>query len=209
MTNLSKTRRTFEEEAMPHLDALYGTAVRLTRSPSDAEDLVQETLLKAYRFMDRYEAGTNMKAWLMRILTNTFINKYRRKVRERDVLEGTSAGAVGDGVMSRATMRGLREADGQMERRIILQEIEAAIDELSEDQRLVLLLADVHELAYREIAENLGVPVGTVMSRLHRARKELQVKLIKQARQLGVLQSVDHGEILSLEDARRRRGGES
>ena len=135
-------RRTFEAEALPHLDALYATGLRMTRSPSDAEDLVQETLLKAYRFMARYQAGTNMKAWLLRILTNTFINRYRRKVRERDVLDGAASVPVGEGVMSRQAMRGLHDSTGAVERRMILQEIEAAIDTLPDDYRMVILLAD-------------------------------------------------------------------
>ena len=162
--------------------------------------------------MDRYQQGTNMKAWLLRILTNTFINRYRRKVRERDVMEGAASVPVGEGVMSRAAMRGLHDAQGTMQRPLILREIEAAIDELSDDYRIVLLLADVQELAYREISESLGIPLGTVMSRLHRARREVQGRLLKQARQLGILPaeetSAEEGASpISLEDERLRRQG--
>src|SRR5688572_24589898 len=111
-------RQEFQEEALPYLDALYGTAMRLTRSPSDAEDLVQDTLLKAYRFYDRFEAGTNMKAWLLKILTNTFINRYRRGSRERNVFEGADAAPVGEGVMSRQAMRALTDPVGSAQRRL-------------------------------------------------------------------------------------------
>src|SRR5690606_34065655 len=100
-------RVAFEREALPHLDTLYSTALRLTRSPSDAEDLVQDTLLKAYRFYDKFEAGTNFKAWLLKIETNTFINRYRRRTRERNVFEGAAAEPVGEGLMSRSAMRRL------------------------------------------------------------------------------------------------------
>ncbi|MEO0325660.1 MAG: sigma-70 family RNA polymerase sigma factor [Myxococcota bacterium] len=180
-------RRDFEAEALPHLDTLYGAALRYTRSPSDAEDLVQDTLLKAYRFYDRFEAGTNMKAWLLKILTNTFINRYRRKVRERKVFDGVTAKPVGEGVMSRAAMRGLSRPVEDAQRRLLAEEIQAAIDELPEDYRIMVLLADVEELAYKEIAGIVGCPVGTVMSRLHRARKQLQKKLVQQAVELGIV----------------------
>ena len=181
------TRRAeFERDAMVHLDSLYATALRLTRSPSDAEDLVQDTLLRAYRFWDRFEAGTNLKAWLLRIETNTFINRYRRSVRERNVFDGAMAAPVGEGVMSRAAMRGLTRPVEDAQRGILAREIQNAIDELPEDHRIMILLADVEELSYREVAEAVGCPIGTVMSRLHRARKTLQRKLIEQAVQLGI-----------------------
>ncbi|MAQ15339.1 MAG: RNA polymerase subunit sigma [Sandaracinus sp.] len=184
-------RADFEREAMAHLDALYGTAIRLTRTPSDAEDLVQDTLLRAYRFWDRFEAGTNLKAWLLRILTNTFINRYRRTVRERKVFDGAMATPVGEGVMSRSAMRGLTKPIEDAQRRILATEIQRAIDELPEDHRMMILLADVEELSYKEIAEIVGCPVGTVMSRLHRARKGLQKKLIRQAIQMGIVDEAE------------------
>lgn len=180
-------RATFEEEALSHLDALYGAALRLTRSPSDAEDLVQDTFVKAYRFYYRFESGTNMKAWLFRIQTNTFINRYRRKVRERATLGGKSAATVGDGVMSRETMRALRDPSRLADRPLISEEIERALEALPEDYRIVVLLSDVEELAYREIAEIVGCPIGTVMSRLHRARKMLRSSLVDQAVALGIV----------------------
>ncbi|MEM6959250.1 MAG: sigma-70 family RNA polymerase sigma factor [Myxococcota bacterium] len=184
-----KTRakqKRFEAEALPHLDALYGAALRLTRNPSDAEDLVQDALMKAFRFYDRFEAGTNMKAWLLRIQRNAFINKYRRSVRERAVFDGVSAAPVGDGVMSREAMRGLTRPIEAAQRRMLAQEIQAAFDELPEEHRLIVTLADVEELSYREIADVLDCPIGTVMSRLHRARKALQRQLVEQAAAMGI-----------------------
>ena len=180
-------REEFEREALKHLDSLYATALRLTRSPSDAEDLVQDTFLKAYRFSDHFEAGTNLKAWLFKILTNTFINKYRRTTRERRVLDGDEAEPVGDGVMSRAAMRALTDPVGDAMRPLVVKEIQSALDELSDEHRLMIVLADVEELSYKEIADIVGCPIGTVMSRLHRARKQMQHKLVDTAMHMGII----------------------
>jgi RNA polymerase sigma-70 factor (ECF subfamily) len=184
-------RQLFETEARPHLDTLYSVALRLTRSPVDAEDLVQDTLVRAYRFYERFEAGTNFKAWLLRIQMNSFVNRYRRKSREREVFEGPMATPVGEGVMSRATMRGLTDPVGDAERRLIGHEINRAFDELSDDARAMVMLADVEELSYKEISDIVGCPIGTVMSRLHRARKQLQGSLQKHAVQLGIIDEED------------------
>ncbi len=182
-----RRRRTeFEREAMPHLDALYATALRLTRRPEDAEDLVQDAMIKAYRFHDRFEVGTNFKAWLLKILTNTFINRYRRGQLERGTLDGAAAVPVGEGVMSRDAMRGLLDPVDAVQRSVLAGEIQRALDEISEEHRVIVLLADVEELSYKEIADIVGVPVGTVMSRLHRARKALQVRLVAQAEAMGI-----------------------
>ncbi len=183
----AKLRAEFEREALPHLDTLYGAALRLTRSPSEAEDLVQDTLLKAFRFFERFEAGTNMKAWLLKILTNTFINRYRRKVRERNVFDGEMARPVGEATMSRATVRRLRNPVDDVERKMLADEIEAALVRLPPEHRVMIELADIQELSYREIADIVGCPIGTVMSRLHRARKTMQVDLIDQAVALGIV----------------------
>ncbi len=188
-------RRHFEADAQPHLDTLYSMALRLTRAPVDAEDLVQDTLVRAYRFYDRFEAGTNFKAWLLRIQMNTFVNRYRRATRERQVFDGPMAGPVGEGVMSRASMRALTDPVGDAQRRLIGREIERAFQELSDEARAMVLLADVEELSYKEIAEVVGCPIGTVMSRLHRARKQLQGSLQKHAVQLGIIDD-DDGEAL-------------
>lgn len=191
MNQTEETKSLEQEEfaklALEHLDSLYGAALRLTRSESDAEDLVQDAFLKAYRFYDRFEPGTNLRAWLLRIVTNTFINKYRRKTRERKVFDGEDAEPVGDGVMSRAAMRALHDPDGDAMRSLVTQEIQRALDELSEEHRLMIVLADVEELSYKEISDIVGCPIGTVMSRLHRARKHLQVKLVGTAIDMGII----------------------
>jgi RNA polymerase sigma-70 factor (ECF subfamily) len=212
-------RATLEQEefarlALEHLDSMYGAAMRLTRSPSDADDLVQDAFLKAYRFYDKFEPGTNLRAWLLRILTNTFINKYRRNVRERKVLDGEDAEPVGDGVMSRAAMRALTEPESDAMRAIVSQEIQKALDELSEEHRLMIVLADVEELSYKEIADIVGCPIGTVMSRLHRARKQMQGRLVEQAVEMGIVDAARvmpdgdprSDEPVSLDAYRRARG---
>jgi RNA polymerase sigma-70 factor (ECF subfamily) len=208
---IASERSLFEAEARPHLDTLYSAALRLTRSAVDAEDLVQDTLIRAYRFYDRFEAGTNFKAWLLRIQMNAFVNRYRRKTREREVFEGAMAAPVGEGVMSRATMRALTDPVGDAQRRLIAREIGRAFEELSDDARTMVLLADVEELSYKEIAEVMGCPIGTVMSRLHRARKLLQVSLQQHAVQLGIIvEDEDDGEDpVSLEAFRSRKAVKS
>ncbi len=210
-SKIASGRSPFEAEARPHLDTLYSNALRLTRSPVDAEDLVQDTLVRAYRFYERFEAGTNFKAWLLRIQMNAFVNRYRRKTREREVLEGAMAAPVGEGVMSRATMRALTDPVGDAQRRLISREITRAFEGLSEDARAMVLLADVEELSYKEIAEVMGCPIGTVMSRLHRARKQLQVSLQQHAVQLGIIaEDEDDGEDpVSLEAFRSRKAVKS
>ena len=204
-------RQIFEVEARPQLDTLYAMALRLTRSPVDAEDLVQDTLVRAYRFYDRFEAGTNFKAWLLRIQMNTFVNRYRRATRERQVFDGPMAVPVGEGVMSRASMRGLTDPVGDAQRRLIAREINRAFEELSEDARAIVVLADVEELSYKEIADVVGCPIGTVMSRLHRARKQLQVSLQKHAVQLGIIEDSDDpvDEPIPLEAFRARKAVKS
>lgn len=180
-------RDDFERDALAHLDALYSMALRLTRSPADADDLVQDTYLKAHRFSDHFEAGTNLKAWLFKILTNTFINKYRRATREREVIEDAGQGPVGEGVMSHAAMCALTDPVGTALAPLVSAEIQRALDTLPEDYRTMVLLADVEELSYKEIADVVGCPIGTVMSRLHRARKQLQLHLYEHARALGIV----------------------
>ncbi len=202
-------RDDFERDALAHLDSLYAMAMRLTRSPADADDLVQDTYLKAHRFSDHFEAGTNLKAWLFKILTNTFINKYRRATRERDVLEDAGQGPLGEGVMSHAAMRALTDPVGTALQPLVSAEIQRALDTLPEDYRTMILLADLEELSYKEIAEVVGCPIGTVMSRLHRARKQLQGQLYEHARALGIVTDADaaHGASapIALDAYRERR----
>jgi RNA polymerase sigma-70 factor (ECF subfamily) len=191
----------FEEAALAHLDALYGASLRLTRNESEAQDLVQDALVRAYRFQHHFEPGTNLKAWLLRILTNTFINHYRRAARERRVLDQEDSAPIGDGVMSRSAMRCLTDSTAVAQEGLLREEIIAAIDDLPEDYRVMVLLADVEELAYKEIADMLSVPIGTVMSRLHRARKLLQKSLIDQAVQMGIVNVTDDADDTAEADA--------
>jgi RNA polymerase sigma-70 factor (ECF subfamily) len=208
---IAAQRQLFEADARPHLDTLYSMALRLTRSPVDAEDLAQDTLVRAYRFYDRFEAGTNFKAWLLRIQMNAFVNRYRRATRERQVFEGPMAVPVGEGVMSRASMRGLTDPVDDAQRRLIAREISRAFEELSDDARAIVLLADVEELSYKEIADVVGCPIGTVMSRLHRARKQLQGSLHKHAVQLGIIEEGDDDieDPIPLEAFRSRKARKS
>lgn len=170
---------TFAEDAMPLMDGLYSAAMRMTRNASDAEDLVQETFLKAYRAYERFEAGTNLKAWMYRILTNSYINEYRKKQRRPDETDLDDVedlylyrrlGGAESATLSRSAEDELMELFGE-------DEVKVALEDLPEHYRLPILLADVEGFAYKEIAEILDVPIGTVMSRLHRGRKQLQKRL--------------------------------
>src|SRR4030095_1608029 len=177
----------FADEAVGHLDALYAVACKLTRNPSEAEDLVQDTLLKAMRARDQFHAGTNLKAWLLRILTNTFINKYRRGGLERSVLDGPDADPLADGWIGASTMEAMRDPESRAMRALLEKEIVAALDELPEEFRLAVVLSDVEELSYKEISEIMGSPIGTVMSRWHRGRRILKGRLYEHARSLGIV----------------------
>ncbi|MDP9001011.1 MAG: sigma-70 family RNA polymerase sigma factor [Myxococcota bacterium] len=177
----------FTDEAMTHLDALYGVACKLTRNPTEAEDLVQDALVKAMRGRQQFQAGTNLKAWLFRILTNTFINKYRRGGLERAILEGPDADPLADGWVSASTMRQLRDPETFALMPMVEGEIRQALDALPPEFRLAVVLCDVEEFSYEEIAGIMGCPIGTVMSRLHRGRKLLQRTLYNHALALGIV----------------------
>lgn len=179
------TPREFELQALPHAESLYAVALRMTRRAADAEDLVQETLLKGLRARHQFQIGTNLKGWLMRILTNTFINRYKRGSLERTVLGGPEVNPLSDGWISTETMRALRDPESQALRPLVAEEIQKAVDALPEDYRLAVLLVDVQELSYKEAADAMGCPVGTVMSRLHRGRRLLKGRLVDQAEALG------------------------
>jgi len=181
----------FEAEVLEHLDALYGVAFRLVKEAAAAEDLVHDTIIKAVRARSQYQPGTNLKAWLLRILTNTFINRHRRGGLERDVLEGPDASPLADRWIGAATMRAMRDPERDALAPLIEAEVRQALDELPEEFRLAIVLSDVEGLAYKEIAEVMGCPVGTVMSRLHRARKLLQSSLRDQAVAMGIIQEDD------------------
>jgi RNA polymerase sigma-70 factor (ECF subfamily) len=179
----------FEDDAMPLAPQLYAAAMRLTRNPSDAEDLVQETLLKAYRAYNSFETGTNLRAWLYRILTNTFINKYRRDTRRP--LE-SDLGELEDVYLFRRLRRETStgptsSAEEQLLDGLVDADVKEAIESLPESFRMVVLLADVEGFSYKEIAEILEIPIGTVMSRLHRGRKALQRALWDFALERGLI----------------------
>jgi len=183
--------REFERELLPNLPALLAVANRLTRSRAEAEDLLQDTCVKAFRSRDQYRPGTNLRGWLLAILRNTFLNGYRRRSLERRTLEGPDAGALAAGWIGAASLRALRDPDSGGLDGVLERPLLDAIDELPADFRMVVLLADVEELSYREIADTLGCPIGTVMSRLHRARRVLRARLIEHARSLGIAPDED------------------
>ncbi len=170
---------TFAEQAMPLMSSLYSGALRMTRNPADADDLVQETYLRAYRGFGGFQEGTNLKAWMYRILTNTYINAYRAKQRRPDE---TDLDEVEDLYLYRRlggleAARSGRSAEDELMDTFSEAEVKTAIEELPENFRMAVLLADVEGFSYKEIAEILDIPIGTVMSRLHRGRKALQKAL--------------------------------
>ena len=177
----------FEAEALRHLDALYRTALRMTRSEADAEDLVQETYIRAFRFREQFTLGTNMKAWLFRILTNTFINTYRRKSAQPEVtdLEGVDEFSLYRRMADDRAASSSPDPEAELLKGVVDTEVTDALEELPEKFRTTVLL-DVEGFSYKEIAEMLGIPIGTVMSRLHRGRKFLQKRLYDLARERGI-----------------------
>jgi RNA polymerase sigma-70 factor (ECF subfamily) len=168
----SSRRSAFEKEALVHLDALYRVALRLTANPSDADDLVQETMLKAYRSWEQYQPGTNAKGWLLTILRNSFINEYRRRTRHPETVDV-------DTIEPFAVFQDIQEDDpqGAFFDKIVDDEVLRAIDGLPEAFRETVVLSDVEGMSYQEIGKILGIPGGTVKSRLFRARQMLQGKL--------------------------------
>ena len=183
----------FAELAMPYMDALYSAALRMTRNAADAEDLVQETYLRAYRGYAGFEPGTNLRAWLYRILTNTYINSYRAKQRRPDERQLDDVedlylyrrlGAVEEAMAARS-------AEDELMDLFTDEEVKAALDSLPEQFRIAVYLADVEGFSYKEIADILEIPIGTVMSRLHRGRKAMQRELYEFAMNRGLTGSVE------------------
>lgn len=169
-------RARFESLALPHLDALYGLALRLCHNARDAEDLVQDAVLRSYQSFDRFTGDERCKAWLFRVLTNIFINKYRRRVLERRVAESLEQAGDG-GILSADVLRRGRDPEAALQAGLVGDSVQRALLDLPEDFRMAVLLCDVEEFSYREIAEIMDCPVGTVMSRLHRGRRLLQEAL--------------------------------
>jgi RNA polymerase sigma-70 factor (ECF subfamily) len=184
-----KRRARFNDEAMVHLNAMYGLALRLSKNERDAEDLVQETCLKAFQHFDKYTQGTNCKAWLFKILTNTFINRYRKKQRQRTVLADDMTPSPLARVVAATPNPIERNAADQSElfERLFGDEVSAALEKVPVDFRMAVLLVDLYNFSYKETAEMMRCPIGTVMSRLYRGRRILQGQLADYAEQQGII----------------------
>ncbi|HEY7711587.1 MAG TPA: sigma-70 family RNA polymerase sigma factor [Candidatus Entotheonella sp.] len=180
------TREEFESLALEHFDALYNTAMRLTRNPGEAQDLVQETFLKAYRFFHRFKPGTNIKAWLFTILRNTYINAYRKASRQQQQVDFDQVAPfyADPSATSAWTNRGSVE---ELLHYLVQDDVKRALEALPDEYRMVILLADLEDFAYKEIADIVGCPVGTVMSRLFRGRRLLRKSLAEFAKKSGYI----------------------
>ena len=214
-----KQRRDFEEIALPHLGSLFGAAFRLTRNARDAEDLVQDVMLRAYRFWDSFERDSNCKAWLFKILTNTFINSYQKAKRGREVLSAAVAEQQAtDGVLIHENSVSQRDPEGLLVEHSLSEDVARALADIPADFRLAVVLCDIEGFSYKEIAEIMECPVGTVMSRLHRGRRLLKQSLREYAIAQGVVkegkqldrqperpEESDKGEMIRLDDYRRSR----
>jgi RNA polymerase sigma-70 factor (ECF subfamily) len=186
-TDQADLRARFERDVLPVLPSLYGAALRMTRNPADAEDLVQDTYLRAFRGFGGFQEGTNLKAWLYRILTNSYINTYRKKQREPQIVEGPDD--ADDWFLY--DRLGGRNVEGSAEEEVLDKipdaDVKAALESLPENFRMPVLLADVEGFSYKEIAEIMDTPIGTVMSRLHRGRKALEKALWQTAKERGLV----------------------
>ncbi|MBA2663629.1 MAG: sigma-70 family RNA polymerase sigma factor [Bradymonadaceae bacterium] len=193
----------FEETALGHLDELYATALRYTKNEKDAEDLVQETFLKAYTNWHRFEKGTNCRAWLFTILTNTFINKYRRKKKEREILNADDLRPIEQNFFNRERSQFYHSPERETMNKTFTGDVQDALEELPEEFRMVVVLADLNDFSYKEIAHILDCPVGTVMSRLFRGRKMMRENLVEVAYERGIIR--DREPFLHEESNRTRR----
>lgn len=173
----------FEREALPHMDALYNFALRMTSDPDEADDLLQETYLKAYRFFDKFEQGTNCKAWLFRIMKNSFINIYRRSSKEPDKVDYNDVEEFYHSIRAESTDP--NDLEAQIFSNILDDDVSTALESLPEEFRTVVILCDIEGFTYEEIADFVECPIGTVRSRLHRGRKMLRVKLLDYAKERG------------------------
>jgi RNA polymerase sigma-70 factor (ECF subfamily) len=190
----------FEKEALPHLPALYAAALRMTRHEKDAEDLVQDALVRAYRFFDTFEAGTNCKAWLFRILTNVFCNRYREREREHEILhEAEASPANFEQFLAGADAE--RDVETALLGQMVSGDVEKALAALPSDFRMAVILADLEDFSYKEIAEIMECPAGTVMSRLYRGRKMLQQALYGYAVDQGIIKAGSHADVAPAADA--------
>ncbi|HKK26285.1 MAG TPA: sigma-70 family RNA polymerase sigma factor [Gracilimonas sp.] len=176
-------QKDFDEEIIPHMDALYNFALRLTTDPNDAEDLVQDTIVKAYRFFSSYEKGTNAKAWMFRILKNSFINNYRKTSKKPSQVDYDEVSSYYESI--RAERTETSDLESLMFREMMDDDLSTALTRLPEDFRTVVLLCDVEGYTYEEIANMLDVPIGTIRSRLHRGRNLLKTELLEYAKKRG------------------------
>jgi len=177
----------FGSQAMPYVDSLYNTAYRMTRSAEDAEDLVQETYFKAYKYYDKFEEGTNFKAWLFKIMKNTFINNYRKKKLTPHKIDFSEIEESYERVIQKNAPDLIRDPESEIFQDMMDADVKRALDSLPHDYKMVVLLADIEGFSYKEIAEILDCPVGTVMSRLYRGRKMLERTLLEYARKYGYI----------------------
>ena len=173
----------FEREAIPHMSLLYNYALRMTNNPADADDLVQETYLKAYRFWDKYEQGTNIRAWLFRIMKNSYINRYRKETKEPETVDYEEVQGFYASV--RAESADANDLQGSIFNNLLDDDVSNAIASLPDDFRTVVILCDIEGLTYEEIAEFVECPLGTVRSRLHRGRRILRTQLMEYAKSRG------------------------
>jgi RNA polymerase sigma-70 factor (ECF subfamily) len=180
-----KKHTEFEAEALPHMDVLYNFALRTTGNADDARDLLQETYLKAYRFWDKYEKGTNIRAWLFRIMKNSYINRYRKEAKEPDKVDYEDVENFYNTIRAESTDP--NDLQEQLYGSLLGDEVTKALQSLPDDFRTVIILCDIEGLTYEEIAEFVDCPIGTVRSRLHRGRKLLQAKLLDYAKQQGMI----------------------
>jgi RNA polymerase sigma-70 factor (ECF subfamily) len=214
----------FEREALPHLPALYAAALRMTRHEKDAEDLVQDALLRAYRFFDTFEAGTNCKAWLFRILTNVFCNRYREREREHEIMNEAEASSANVEQFLAGAGADAADAESALLGHMVSADVEKALASLPPDFRMAVILADLEDFSYKEIAEIMECPAGTVMSRLYRGRKLLQQLLYQYAVEQGIIKAGSHEDVapaataasaittnapVDIASYRRRKGGGS
>ncbi|HPG40762.1 MAG TPA: sigma-70 family RNA polymerase sigma factor [bacterium] len=181
-------REKFEKVSLQYMDILYSSALRLTKNSAEAEDLVQDTYLRAYRFFDKFLEGTNFKAWIFRIMTNTFINKYRKKARSPQQVELDKVSFFIEDEREEHDHRTVNVYEKDTYHELFDDEINTALDRLSKNFKQIIVLADVEGLTYREIAEKANIPLGTVMSRLFRARRMLQKSLYGVGKERGFIQ---------------------
>jgi len=190
----------FEAAAMPFVDSLYNTAFRMTRNSEDAQDLVQETYLKAFRYYDKFQEGTNFKAWLFKILKNTFINNYRKAQKTPPQTDFAEIEDSFESQLSQEVTRQLKSPEEELLENVLDEDVKRALDDLPTDYRMAVILADLESFSYKEIAEILELPVGTVMSRLYRGRKLMEAAMLKYAKEHGYLPSGEPAKMRSRDE---------